>query len=157
MVKPMTLSPSARSMAATAEESTPPDMATAMVWGFGILRANRLLLIGGRQFAQPRHCLRNQCKRDINILSCVLLAQTKPDAGASAIIAQAHRRKHMGRLNRAGRTRRSRGNRQSLEVESYYHRLAINMIEITVRRVGHTPDTTAVHSCFFDLSENSPL
>src|SRR5712692_3085815 len=31
MVRPMTLRPSARSMAATAEESTPPDMATAMV------------------------------------------------------------------------------------------------------------------------------
>src|SRR5580698_5682741 len=31
MVKPMTLWPSARSMAATAEESTPPDIATAMV------------------------------------------------------------------------------------------------------------------------------
>src|SRR5579864_467396 len=31
MVRPMTSCPSARSMAATVEESTPPDMATAMV------------------------------------------------------------------------------------------------------------------------------
>ena len=31
MVRPTTLCPSARSMAATVEESTPPDMATAMV------------------------------------------------------------------------------------------------------------------------------
>jgi hypothetical protein len=31
MVKPMTLRPSARSIAATVEESTPPDMATAIV------------------------------------------------------------------------------------------------------------------------------
>jgi hypothetical protein len=31
MVKPMTLWPSARSMAATVEESTPPDIATAIV------------------------------------------------------------------------------------------------------------------------------
>src|ERR1700687_840169 len=31
MVRPMTLRPSARSMAATVEESAPPDMATAMV------------------------------------------------------------------------------------------------------------------------------
>jgi hypothetical protein len=31
MVSPITLCPSARSMAATVEESTPPDIATAMV------------------------------------------------------------------------------------------------------------------------------
>jgi hypothetical protein len=31
MVRPMTLCPWARSMAATVEESTPPDMATAIV------------------------------------------------------------------------------------------------------------------------------
>src|SRR6266852_7780430 len=36
MVKPTTSCPSARSMAATVEESTPPDMATAMVLGLGI-------------------------------------------------------------------------------------------------------------------------
>src|SRR5438270_13955042 len=37
IVKPMTFDPSARSMAATVEESTPPDIATAMVVWFGIL------------------------------------------------------------------------------------------------------------------------
>jgi hypothetical protein len=36
MVKPTTSCPSARSMAATVEESTPPDMATAMVLGWVI-------------------------------------------------------------------------------------------------------------------------
>src|SRR6266404_2194653 len=46
MVRPMTLWPSARSMAATAEESTPPDMATAMV-DEGILSiVNRMGVVG---------------------------------------------------------------------------------------------------------------
>src|SRR6266478_3943817 len=46
MVRPMTLHPSARSMAATAEESTPPDMATAMV-DEGILSiVNRMGVVG---------------------------------------------------------------------------------------------------------------
>src|SRR5205085_9394648 len=41
MVRPMMLWPAARSMAATVEESTPPDMATAMV-SVGMLLMNRL-------------------------------------------------------------------------------------------------------------------
>ena len=44
MVRPMTLCPSARSMAATVEESTPPDMATAMVSVFGIRQLLALAL-----------------------------------------------------------------------------------------------------------------
>src|SRR5580692_4834721 len=39
MVKPMTWCPSARSIAATVEESTPPDIATAMVLESGIVRS----------------------------------------------------------------------------------------------------------------------
>src|SRR5580698_7988495 len=39
MVNPMTWCPSARSMAATVEESTPPDIATAMVLESGIVRS----------------------------------------------------------------------------------------------------------------------
>jgi hypothetical protein len=39
MVRPMMLCPSARNMAATAEESTPPDMATAMVLEFGMFNS----------------------------------------------------------------------------------------------------------------------
>src|SRR5712671_859261 len=46
MVSPMMLCPSARSMAATVEESTPPDMATAMVVGDGILSSSVLLALG---------------------------------------------------------------------------------------------------------------
>src|SRR5271169_685775 len=92
MVSPMTLCPSARSMAATAEESTPPDMATAMVLGFVMLRVNSLLLVHWRQFSQPRHGLRHQRQRDVDILRSVLLPQAEPNAAMRAIASQAHGR-----------------------------------------------------------------
>src|SRR5580693_5446090 len=100
MVSPMTLCPSARSMAATAEESTPPDIATAMVFGFVMLRVNRLLSIRRRQLPQPRHCFRHQRQCDVDIGFSVLLAQTEADAGPRSIGLQPHRHEHEGWLDR---------------------------------------------------------
>src|SRR5258706_4875513 len=86
MVRPMMLCPSARSMAATVEESTPPDMATAMVRGSGMLRVHSLLTICWRQLAQARYCFRHQREREIDGFRGGLLAQTEAEAGTGAIV-----------------------------------------------------------------------
>src|SRR6476660_5354921 len=58
MVSPTTLCPSARSMAATVEESTPPDMATAMVFGLSI----RALVVSLVCYPQRQSCLGTFCQ-----------------------------------------------------------------------------------------------
>src|SRR5271169_950381 len=85
MVRPTTLWPSARSMAATVEESTPPDMATAMVLVWDIkaafsswllalaksqwLTANSFLfIVYGRELSQSGHGLRNQAQGKLDVL-----------------------------------------------------------------------------------------
>src|SRR5690242_4681555 len=72
MVSPITECPSARNSAATAEESTPPDMATAIVLVCMLVLDFRLnlrgLLVERAQFAQSRNRLRHQPQRKIHIL-----------------------------------------------------------------------------------------
>src|SRR5271163_1996413 len=98
IVRPMTLRPSARSMAATAEESTPPDIATAMVgsalstwqlaFSFDECRSAKCQLLtanGGfgphrRKFSQTGYRLRNQVQCEVYILGSILLAQAQANA-----------------------------------------------------------------------------
>src|SRR6266550_7479726 len=132
MVRPITLWPSARSMAATVEESTPPDMATAMVLVGSIqhsavstqpqiqgaqLIANRRLIVNRGEFSQAGYRLRYEVESEVDFVRRVLLAQAEADAGARAIGAQAHRGKHVRRFDCARGTRRARRNRQALEIE----------------------------------------
>src|SRR5215467_13120880 len=84
MVNPMTLCPSARSMAATVEESTPPDMATAMVsvLSFQLLAIHlHLRVVPRRNGTQPRDGFGNECEREVDIFFRRLLAQAEADAG----------------------------------------------------------------------------
>src|SRR5712671_5094391 len=157
IVRPMMLCPSARSMAATVEESTPPDMATAMVWGFGMLRANRLLPILRRQLPQSRYRLQHQRKRDFDVFPGILFAQAKADAGAGAVRTQSHRREHMGWLDGSRRTCRACRHCQAFQIESDHHRLALDMVEINARRIGYARRAIAIHPNFFDLRQNSLL
>src|ERR1700730_18274854 len=111
MVRPMMLCPSARSIAATVEESTPPDMATAMVRASDIgsdmlsdmvsdmLRTDRLFSISRRQLPQPRHGLRQQRQSQINILLSVLPCQAQTDAAPRTLRAQSHCGQHVRGLN----------------------------------------------------------
>src|SRR5579862_4893191 len=157
IVSPMTLCPSARSMAATVEESTPPDMATAIVRApisFRLLDSN-MLAVDRAQLAQSRGCFRRQCERKIDLFSGGLLSQTKPNAGPRPIRRRSHRDQHVRRLNRPGRTCRPGRNRETFEIKRDYHRFTIDVIEIYVRRVRHTRSAPAVHACTFDLGENS--
>src|SRR5580704_7989306 len=104
-------------MAATVEESTPPDMATAMVLEFVMLRVNNCLPVRRRQLPQPCHRIRHQRKREVNIFRYVLFAKAEADASPRPIGPEPHRQQHMGGLNRTRRTGGARRNRQALEVE----------------------------------------
>src|ERR1700683_209170 len=129
MVSPMTLCPSSRSMAATVEESTPPDIATAMVLGFCMLRADRLRSIHGRQLAQARYRLRYQGECHVDVFRSVLLAQAEAEAGTRSSGSQAHGGQHVGRLNRSRRAGRASGNCQTFKVKRNDHGLALDMLE----------------------------
>src|ERR1035438_1837355 len=100
MVRPTTLFPSARKIAATVEESTPPDMATAMVLGVGMLKHSSLPR-RWRQFSQPRDNLRNQGQRKDDIFRSILLTEAEANTGTSPGGSQAHRSEQMRGLNRA--------------------------------------------------------
>src|SRR5580658_2857274 len=109
MVRPMTSCPSARSMAATVEESTPPDMATAMVLFCGIgfkagcqLRAHSCSIVNRGQLPEAGDGLRQQVEGELNILCRVLFAEAEAKAGAGYLWRQAHRGEHVGGLDRAG-------------------------------------------------------
>src|SRR5579872_1422293 len=103
MVKPTTLCPSARNMAATVEESTPPDMATAMVSVFSFyswLDHFDWRAVPRRNLPQSRDGFGHKRQRNINIFFNCLLAQAEADAGPRLIRTQAHGDQHMRRLNR---------------------------------------------------------
>src|SRR5580700_8472159 len=121
MVSPMTLCPSARSMAATAEESTPPDIATAMVLRLCMLRADLLRSIHGGQLAQARYRLRYQRECHIDVLRSVLLAQAEAEAGTGSTGLQAHGGQHVRRLNRSRRAGRAGGNCETFKVKRNDH------------------------------------
>src|SRR5437016_9866884 len=104
IVRPITRWPSARSMAATVEESTPPDMATAMVLEGGIqhsalstqhsafksktqLTADRCLIVNRGQFSQAGYGLGDKIESEIDFFRRILLSQAETNAGARTIRA----------------------------------------------------------------------
>src|ERR1700733_8820511 len=126
MVSPMTLFPSARSMAATVEESTPPDIATAIVSVVDIViyvmaRSSRLAPRGlfptGGQFPQPADRPRPQPQSKFNVLRRIHLPQTKSNTSPSPFSRHPHGHQNMRRLNRARRTSRPSRNRQPTKIQ----------------------------------------
>src|SRR5215471_15491332 len=117
MVSPMIFRPSERSIAATVEESTPPDMATAMVefridesvvshrqqhpWEPPSANAGACRLPQRRQLPQMSQRFGHERKREIHILSGVLLSQAEADAGARSLRTQAHSSQYMRGLDGA--------------------------------------------------------
>src|SRR5215813_2690306 len=110
MVRPITFRPSARSMAATVEESTPPDMATAMVSWFGIQHSGSLRMDRGAFIVQRRELSQSgdrrgyKLNREVHLFSGVLLSDAESNAGAGAVRAQPHGGEDVRRLNRSGGT-----------------------------------------------------
>src|SRR3984885_5761572 len=157
MVRPMMVCPSARSMAATVEESTPPDIATAIVCGLGMLLTHHHFLVGWRQFPQPRDCLRYERQGEVDIFVAILFSQTEADAGAGSVGAQAHCGEHVRWFDRARGTGGARRNRQALQVERDDHRFPFDVIEINVGCIWHAGGAFPVDGGFFHLRENSLL
>jgi hypothetical protein len=109
-------------MAATVEESTPPDMATAMVFGSGIghqasgfrsscqlsarnlfwrtkLRADGCSIVNRGELAEAGYGLRDEGEDEFNVIGRVLFSQAEAEAGAGYLWRQAHGCQHVGRLN----------------------------------------------------------
>src|SRR5579864_1201808 len=139
MVRPIRLCPSARSRAATVEESTPPDMATAMVFVFDaipdskfsaisnwhlalrqtgfakcqVLRANSLLSVRRRQLPEPGNRFRYQGKCKVDLFRRSLLAQAEAETGARLVGPKAHREQDVRGLDGSRGACCSGGNCQS--------------------------------------------
>src|SRR5258708_7119929 len=109
--------PSRRSMAATVELSTPPDMATAIgVWLADILEC-------GRQAAQMRKGLAGGLNESVHLPGRVGVAERKSQTGTGLIGAQTHRQQHVRRLHRAARTGRTARYREAAQIQGNHHRL----------------------------------
>src|SRR5579872_553697 len=162
MVRPMTLRPSARSMAATVEESTPPDMATAIVScvNFSLLASTthfHLWVVPRRNRPQMRDSFGNQRQREVNVFFGRLLSQAKADAGACPIRPKAHGKQHMRGLNRSRRTRRTRRHRKAPQIKCDYQRFSFDVIEVKVRRIRNARRSAAVHASFLDQRKDAVL
>src|SRR5215469_9033661 len=102
-------------MAATVEESTPPDMATATVWSLvskncasirfsyspreSLCSRTDSSLVHRAQFAQASDDFGNPLEREVNIIRRVLLAEAEAKACPGAIRRESHRSQHVRRLN----------------------------------------------------------
>src|SRR5512141_2930712 len=84
MVSPTTLYPSARSMAATVEESTPPDIATAIVC-FEPMSRSLLRRVHRAQFSQFGQYFRQHAEELIYLFVRIHLPQTEAHRAARAI------------------------------------------------------------------------
>src|SRR5260370_39564769 len=110
MVSPMMLWPSRASRPARVELSTPPLMATAMVFsGMGGCQ--------GRNFSEMGDGVHYSVNQGVDLLLGVGSTERKPDTGPRALRGQAEREEHGRGLDPSTRARRSPRNRESTEVE----------------------------------------
>src|SRR5262249_12362920 len=96
MDSPMTSWPASCSRAAATEESTPPDMATTMREGTGVLRAG-----SGRQPRQRaelfHHC-RKQSDHAVHLLRGIAGSKAEANRVVCSSRRQVHRLEHVRRL-----------------------------------------------------------
>src|SRR5580658_6305844 len=86
MVSPTTFSPRARSIPATTELSTPPDIATAMVSA-----PSGFSGIGWRQFAQMRYGFTHGLDQRVHLRRVVRTAERETDTRLGLFASQAWR------------------------------------------------------------------
>src|SRR5580698_354638 len=160
-------------MAATVDESTPPDIATATVLCFSVtsvfdpivmsvllrrwLETNRGLLVHRTDLSQSPDDFRHKCHGKVYIFGRSLLAEAETNAAPRAIGRQPHRRQYVRGLNRPRRTRSSRRHCQTFEIESDDHRLALNVIEGNVGGVWHAFGAIAIHGDMLNLLQDRLL
>src|SRR5260370_8150220 len=100
MVSPMMLWPSRASRPARVELSTPPLIATAMVFsGMGGCQ--------GRNFSEMGDGVHYSVNQGVDLLLGVGSPQRKPDTGARALRSQAARENPLPALDRSARPRHS--------------------------------------------------
>src|SRR5438045_494978 len=124
---------------ATVELSTPPLMATAMMFSD----------MGGsqrRNFSEMRARVHHGVNQRVDLRLGIRSPQRKPDAAARPLQRLADRQQHVRRLGRAARARRSARDRESTQVQRYYQRLALYIIEVQIRRIREAPRPAAVHA-----------
>src|SRR6185295_8694789 len=107
MVRPITFSPRARSIPATTELSTPPDMATASG------RSG----IGRRQLSQMRDGIDQSLNQSVHLLDGIGSAKGKAYARASLQAAQPHGQQNVRWLRRAAGTGRAARDSESLKIQ----------------------------------------
>src|SRR5260370_31881560 len=137
MVSRIMLWPSRASRPATVELSTPPLMATAMVFaGMGGCQ--------GRNFSEMGDGVHYSVNQGVDLLLGVGSTERKPDTGARALRSQADREEHVRGLDRSARARRSARNRESAEVERNDKGLAFQIIEVQIRGIRDARGLAAV-------------
>src|SRR5579872_161227 len=125
MVSPMMLWPSRASRPATVELSTPPLMATAIVFsGMGGRQ--------GRNFSEMGDRVNYRVDQVVDLLLGVRSAQRKADTGARALRSQADCEEHVRGLDRPARACRAARDRESTQIESNHKGLAFQIIEIKI-------------------------
>src|SRR5437016_7255077 len=115
MVSPTTFSPRARSIPATTELSTPPDMATAMVCSG----------IGWRQLPQMRHGFSNRVDERVNLCLIVGTAERETDAGFGLLASKADGEEDGRGIGLTAGTSGTGGNGETSEVERDEQGLAV--------------------------------
>src|SRR5260370_21209419 len=126
MVMPMTCSPSRRSSPATTELSTPPDMATAMVFSG----------IGRRQLSQASHHRNPGVDQRLHLLYGVRPAQRKTHTRSRLLARESDHREHVRGLGSPARTRRPARDREALQVERNQQGFAIDAVKTHIRGVA---------------------
>src|SRR5215472_9503591 len=104
---------------ATVELSTPPLIATAIVFS-GMGRRQR------RNFSKMRDRINYGVEQRVDLLDGIGPAQRKADAGARPLGGEADREQHMRRLDRTARAGRSAGDGESTQIERDDERLALD-------------------------------
>src|SRR5229473_31753 len=116
MVSPMMLWPSRTSNPATVELSTPPLIATVIVFS-GMGGSER------RNLSQMRHRVRYSLDQDVDLLWRVGSPERKSDAGARPLRREADSQKHVGGLDRSARACGPARNCESPQIERDHHGL----------------------------------
>src|SRR5581483_4966477 len=133
------LRPSDCSRAATAELSTPPDIATAIIPVSGTRR------VSGRETPQMRGGFGHGFDQLVHLIERVLAAKRKADRRTRILTAHAHGQQHMRRLRGAAGARRPARYREALQVQRNHHGLALDALEADAGGVVNALRAGAIH------------
>src|SRR5579863_8877582 len=150
MVRPTTRRPSRWRRPATAELSTPPDMATATTELLAFTAG-----VSGREAAQVAGRSGDGVDERVHFLKSISAAEGEAQAGAGAGGREAHGEQDVRRLDGAARTGRAAGDGEAFEVERDDHGLAFDAVEADVGGVGDAAVARSVDAGVGDAGEHA--